>query len=119
MARHNQCGSDFGSEYMLRYFADYVNDWTLLDYPELATEMLCCIHDGYRYREGLISDWNTDDEFKFFDLYNLLEDEETELDGVIKRTIRYFKKDFVDTFLNEDWYRKSLEEAEEDEFYGI
>ena len=55
---------DESSYYMLRHFADYVNDWTLLDDPwhAKAVTMLHCIHDGYNYREGLIQGFNTEEE---------------------------------------------------------
>ena len=106
-------GGDFGSNYMARYFAAYVNDWDLLDDDlEQLGDMLCCIHDGYGYGEGLIREWNSDEKFNFFDKYGLLEDSFTEVvdkDGR-KYHIRYFKKEFRDTFLEEDWYYKSLEE---------
>ncbi len=113
---------DFGSDYMLRHFMHYVEDLTLL-YDPCYTEakaMLHCIHDGYNYREGLIQGFNTDEEFAFFDRYNLLKDKFTEIKvGKLTYKIRYFKKDFVDTFTNEDWYFESLREAEEDEAYGF
>lgn len=116
MEERNRLGGDFGSEYMLSYFCRYVDDWTLTDDPEQAEDMLCCIHDGYEYRKGLIQGWNTEEEFNFFDLYNLLEDDFTEVtttDGKVLYKIRYFKKEFMDTFLSEDWYFESLREAEE------
>ena len=113
MEESNCRGGDFGSPYMAGYFAAYVNDWDLLDDdPEQVFDMLCCIHDGFGYREGLIRGWNRDEEFNFFDKYGLLEDSFTEVEGKdgTKSYIRYFKKEFRDTFLEEDWYYKSLEE---------
>ena len=112
MERSNCWGGDFGSRYMAGYFAAYVNDWDLLEEdPEQVSDMLCCIHAGYDYREGLTRGLNSDEEFNFFDKYGLLEDSFTEVeeDGY-KFYIRYFKKEFRDTFLEEDWYYKSLEE---------
>ena len=97
-------GGDFGSRYMVGYFAEYVNDWDLLEDLEQVSDRLCCIHNGFNYQEGLIRKWNSDEDFKFFDKYGLLEDE-----GV-DPYMRYFKKEFRDTFLEEDWYYKSLEE---------
>ena len=115
----NTQGADYGSPYMAGYFAAYVNDWGLLkDDPEQVYDMLCCIHNGYSYGEGLIQEWNSDEEFNFFDKYGLLEENFTEVvdkDGH-KHHIRYFKKEFRDTFLEEDWYYKSLEE-EADNWY--
>ena len=112
MEESNCRGGDFGSPYMAGYFAAYVNDWDLLDDdPEQVSDMLCCIHDGFNYREGLIRGLNSDEEFNFFDKYGLLEDSFTEVEdeyGTIY--VRYFKKEFRDTFLEEDWYYKSLEE---------
>ena len=112
MEESNCRGGDFGSSYMAGYFAAYVNDWDLLDDdPEQVYDMLCCIHNGFGYREGLIRGWNRDEEFNFFDKYGLLEDSFTEVktkNG--KHYIRYFKKEFRDTFLEEDWYYRSLEE---------
>ena len=53
----------------------------------------------------------------FFDKYGLLEDNFTEVETKYgKYYIRYFKKEFIDTFTNEDWYYKSLEE-EADNWY--
>ena len=113
MEESNCLGGDFGSRYMVKYFAAYVNDWDLLEEDlEQVSDMLCCIHDGYNYHEGLIRRWNSDEEFNFFDKYGLLEDSFTEVedkDGT-KHYIRYFKKEFRDTFLEEDWYYKSLKE---------
>lgn len=113
MEESNCRGGDFGSRYMAGYFAAYVNDWDLLDDDlEQLGDMLCCIHNGFSYREGLTRGWNSDEEFNFFDKYGLLEDSFTEVedkDGY-KFYIRYFKKEFRDTFLEEDWYYKSLEE---------
>ena len=112
MEESNCRGGDFGSSYMAGYFAAYVNDWDLLDDdPEQVYDMLCCIHDGFNYREGLIRGWNRDEEFNFFDKYGLLEDSFTEVEnkyGTIY--VRYFKKEFRDTFLEEGWYYKSLKE---------
>lgn len=108
---------NFGSDYMLRYFARYVSDWTLLYDPWYteAKAMLHCIHDGYNYREGLIQGFNTEEEFNYFDKYNLLKDNFKEINvGNHKYQIRYFKKDFVKTFTEEDWYSESIREAEED-----
>ena len=106
-------GGDFGSSFMSGYFAAYVNDWDSLEEdPEQVSDMLCCINYGYGYHEGLTRGWNSDKEFNFFDKYGLLEDNFTEVenkDGT-KSYIRYFKKEFRDTFLEEDWYYKSLEE---------
>ena len=115
----NQQGADYGSPYMAGYFTAYVNDWDLLDDdPERVYEMLCCIHGGFGYREGLIRGRNSDEEFNFFDKYGLLEDNFTEVETKYgKYYIRYFKKEFIDTFTNEDWYYKSLEE-EADNWYG-
>ena len=112
MEESNCCSGDFGSSYMAGYFAAYVNDWDLLDDdPEQVYDMLCCIHDGFGYREGLIRGWNGDEEFNFFDKYGLLEDSFTEVEGKYgTKYVRYFKKEFRDTFLEEDWYYKSLEE---------
>lgn len=112
MADANGWGGDFGSRYMAGYFAEYVNDWDILEEdPEQVYDMLCCIHDGFGYREGLIRGWNSIEEFNFFDKYGLLEDSFTEIGNEgVKLHIRYFKKEFVDTFTNEDWYYKSLEE---------
>lgn len=112
MERSNCQGGGFGSAYMAGYFAAYVNDWGLLDDdPEQVYDMLCCIHDGFNYREGLIRGWNSVEEFNFFDKYGLLEDSFTEVENEgVKLHIRYFKKEFRDTFTNEDWYYKSLEE---------
>ena len=112
MADANACGSDFGSCYMAGYFAEYVNDWDILEEdPEQVYDMLCCIHDGFNYRDGLIRGWNSVEEFNFFDKYDLLEDSFTEVENEgVKLHIRYFKKEFRDTFLEEDWYYKSLEE---------
>ena len=113
MEESNCLGGDFGSRYMVEYFAAYVNDWDLLEEDlEQVSDMLCCIHDGYGYHEGLIRGWNSDEEFNFFDKYGLLEDSFTEVenkDGT-KYYVRYFKKEFRDTFLEEDWYYKSLKE---------
>ena len=112
MEESNCRGGDFGSRYMSEYFAAYVNDWDLLDDDlEQLGDMLCCIHNGFGYSEGLTRGWNSDEEFNFFDKYGLLEDSFTEVvdkDGY-KHYIRYFKKEFRDTFLEEDWYYKSLE----------
>lgn len=113
MYARNEQGADYGSSYMLGYFMEYVNDWDLQDEFEQDQlyDMLCCIHDGFGYREGLIRGWNSVEEFNFFDKYGLLEDSFTEVEnGGVKLHIRYFKKEFVDTFTNEDWYYKSLEE---------
>lgn len=114
----NRQGADYGSPYMLGYFAAYVNDWDLLeDDLEQVYDMLCCIHNGFGYREGLTRGWNRDEEFNFFDKYGLLEDNFTEVETKYsKYYIRYFKKEFRDTFLEEDWYYKSLEE-EADNWY--
>lgn len=110
MVDANSWGGDFGSSYMARYFAEYVNDWDILE-DEQVYDMLCCIHDGFGYRDGLIQGWNSVEEFNFFDKYGLLEDSFTEFGNEgVKLHIRYFKKEFVDTFTNEDWYYKSLEE---------
>ena len=110
MADANGWGGDFGSSYMAGYFAEYVNDWDILE-DDQVYDMLCCIHDGFGYHDGLIREWNSVEEFNFFDKYGLLEDSfiEVENEGV-KLHIRYFKKEFVDTFTNDDWYYKSLEE---------
>ena len=112
MADANGWGGDFGSSYMAGYFAEYVNDWDILEEdPEQVSDMLCCIHDGFGYQEGLIRGWNSVEEFNFFDKYGLLEDSFTEVENEgVKLHIRYFKKEFRDTFLEEDWYYKSLEE---------
>ena len=111
MADANSWGGDFGSPYMAGYFAEYVNDWDPEEDPEQVYDMLCCIHDGFNYREGLIRGWNSVEEFNFFDKYGLLEDSFTEIENEgVKLHIRYFKKEFRDTFLEEDWYYKSLEE---------
>ena len=112
MERSNCRGGNFGSPYMAGYFAAYVNDWDLLDDdPEQVYDMLCCIHNSYGYQEGLIRGWNRDEEFNFFDKYGLLEDNFTEVkDAHGTEYVRYFKKEFRDTFLEEDWYYKSLEE---------
>ena len=110
MVHANSWGGDFGSRYMAEYFAAYVNDWDILE-DEQVYDMLCCIHDGFNYRDGLIREWNSVEEFNFFDKYGLLEDSFTEVENEgVKLHIRYFKKEFVDTFTNEDWYYKSLEE---------
>ena len=110
MADINCRGGDFGSSYMAGYFAGYVNDWDLLE-DDQVYDMLCCIHNGFSYRDGLIRGWNSVEEFNFFDKYGLLEDSFTEVENErVKLHIRYFKKEFVDTFTNEDWYYKSLEE---------
>ena len=107
----NKRGGDFGSHYMAGYFAAYVNDSDLEDSEQLY-DMLCCIHNGFGYQEGLIRRWNRDEEFNFFDKYGLLEDNFTEVEDKYgtKSYIRYFKKEFRDTFLEEDWYYESLEE---------
>ena len=110
MADANGWGGDFGSSYMAGYFAEYVNDWGILE-DDQVYDMLCCIHNGFGYRDGLILGWNSVEEFNFFDKYGLLEDSFTEVENEgVKLHIRYFKKEFVDTFTNEDWYYKSLEE---------
>ena len=106
----NSWGGGFGSFYMSIYFAEYVNDWDIIG-DDQVYDMLCCIHDGFNYQDGLIRGWNSVEEFNFFDKYGLLEDSFTEVeDEGVKLHIRYFKKEFVDTFTNEDWYYKSLEE---------
>lgn len=112
MERSNCQGGDFGSRYMVGYFAAYVNDWDLEDDPEQVSDILCCIHNGFGYKEGLTRGWNSDEEFNFFDKYGLLEDSFTEVEDKYgdKYYVRYFKKEFRDTFLEEDWYHKSLEE---------
>lgn len=71
--------------------------------------MLCCIHNGFHYCKGLYQDWNSEEAFNFFDKYNLLEDDFEDL-GTCKFKVRYFRKEFVDTFTEEDWYLSSLEE---------
>ena len=110
MADANSWGGDFGSRYMAGYFAEYVNDWDILE-DDQVYDMLCCIHDGFGYQDGLIRGWNSVEEFNFFDKYGLLEDSFTEFGNEgVKLHIRYFKKEFRDTFLEEDWYYKSLEE---------
>ena len=110
MAYANGWGGDFGSSYMAGYFAEYVNDWGILE-DDQVYDMLCCIHNGFGYHDGLIREWNSVEEFNFFDKYGLLEDSFTEVENEgAKLHIRYFKKEFVDTFTNEDWYYKSLEE---------
>ena len=110
MADANGWGGDFGSSYMAGYFAEYVNDWGILE-DDQVYDMLCCIHNGFGYHDGLIREWNSVEEFNFFDKYGLLEDSFTEVENEgAKLHIRYFKKEFVDTFTNEDWYYKSLEE---------
>ena len=110
MANANRWGGDFGLSYMAGYFAEYVNDWDILE-DDQVYDMLCCIHDGFNYQDGLIRGWNSVEAFNFFDKYGLLEDSFTEFGNEgVKLYIRYFKKEFVDTFTNEDWYYKSLEE---------
>ena len=114
MADANRWGGDFGSRYMAGYFAEYVNDWDIPEDDQLY-DMLCCIHDGFGYLDGLTQEWNSVEEFNFFDKYGLLEDSFTEVENEgVKFHIRYFKKEFVDTFTNEDWYYKSLEEEADD-----
>ncbi len=117
MERSNCWGGGFGSRYMVGYFAAYVNDWDLPedDDIEQVFDILCCIHNGFSYQEGLERGWNSVEEFNFFDKYGLLEDSFTEVETEVgnervKYYIRYFKKEFRDTFLEEDWYHKSLKE---------
>ena len=110
MAYANGWGGDFGSSYMAGYFAGYVNDWDILE-DDQVDDMLCCIHDGFNYWDGLTRELNSVEEFNFFDKYGILEDSFTEIEnGGVKLHIRYFKKEFRDTFLEEDWYYESLEE---------